>query len=428
MKDRDKAVSGRSGKEERREIRRRRRIQSQITAYIIAGAVLITGVGIVGLGIGKIGVEIQKKSAAALASFEEAEVVAEPTAVSSPTDSAETEVMSTDDMLNNIVDTCLSEMPIEDKVAGLFMISPEQLTGADAVIKAGTATQEALSNRAVGGIMYTSRNAKESEQLKEMIESTVSMSKYPLFIAASEVGGDGSHIASALNLEIPASPAEIAATGDAENAYNTASTIADYLYTYGFNLDMGVNANLSDNDWSFGTDPEIVSSMIGQTVSGLQSYGVSACLQYFPMTSDSGQNPEEMADALSPFRAGIDAGASMIMVCTAPSSGITGDSTPSCLSSAVMQDVLRTQLGFDGIIITDTLSDLENYSSADSAVNAILAGADMINHPMDFEEAYQGVLAAVQNGTISEDRITESLRRIYKVKYADRVETISEED
>ncbi len=425
---RDKAVSVHPQKEDRRELRRKRRIRSQITAYVIAGTVLLTGIGVVGLGIGRIGMEIQKRSAAAMASLEESEVTTEPAAVSSPEDSVETEVMSADDMLDSIVDTCLAEMPLEDKVAGLFMISPEQLTGADAVVKAGTATQEALSNRAVGGIMYTSRNAKESDQLKEMIETTVSMSKYPMFIAASEVGGDGSHIASALNLDIPASPSEIAASGDAENAYNTASAIANYLFSYGFNLDMGINANLSDSDWSFGTDPAIVSSMVGQTVYGLQSFGVSACLQYFPMTSDNGQNAEEMTDALSPFRAGIDAGASMIMVCNAPSTGVSGDDTPSSLSPAVIQDLLRTQLGFDGIIITDTLSDLDSYSSADSAVNAIMAGADMINHPLDFGEAYQGVLAAVQNGTISEDRINESLRRIYRVKYADRVESISEEE
>ena len=118
----------------------------------------------------------------------------------------------------------------------------------------------------------------------------------------------------------------------------------------------------------------------------------------------------------------------MIMVCTAPSTGVTGDDTPSCLSSTVIQDVLRSQLGYDGIIITDSLSDVaDRYSSADAAVAAIQAGADLIFLPADFAERYQGVLAAVQNGTISEDRINESLKRIYRVKYANRVDEIAGE-
>ena len=429
MEEKRKNGTRRSDKEGRRELRRKRRIRSQITAYILSGVFGLTIIGAAGAGIGKLGSEIKKRSAAFEASLEAAKVEAETAAVSSPIDTVtESEVSSTEDVLESIVDSCLSEMPLEDKVAGMFMLSPEQLTGSEAVIKAGNGTQEALASRAVGGLMYTSKNAKDSAQLREMIETTASMSKYPLFIAASEVGGDGSHIASALSMEMPASPADIAATGDPANAFNTASSIADYMNQLGFNLDMGINANLSDSSSSFGTDSATVSAMIGQTVSGLQSFGVSACLQYFPNTSDTGTSAEEMADFLNPFKAGIDAGAKMIMVCSAPSSGITQDSTPSCLSAAVMQDVLRSQLGFDGVIITDTLSDLEAYSSADAAIAAVQAGADMLNSPADFEEAYQGVLGAVQNGTISEERINESLRRIYRVKYAGRVEEITGEN
>ncbi len=426
MEDKNRGTVSRSDKEVRRELRRKRRIKSQITAYVIVGIFMFIVVSAAGFGVSKLGHEIQKRSAAIQASFEEAEVSVEPAAVSSPADEAQSEMITADAMLDSIVDTCISEMPLEDKVAGLFMIAPEQLTGADSVIKAGSATQEALSQRAVGGLVYTSKNVVDEAQLTDMLTTTSSMSKYPLFIATSEVGGDSSHIASALSIDIPASPSSIAAANDAENAYNTASNIASYLQSYGFNLDFGVNANLSDDEWSFGTDPELVSTMVGQTVSGLQSYGVSACMEYFPTAGDTNESVEAMDSRLAPFRAGIEAGASMIMVCSAPSSGITGDSTPSCLSSAVIQDVLRSQLGFNGIIITDTISDIQDYSSADAAIAAIQAGADMINSPSDFEGAYNGILGAVQNGTISEDRINESLKRIYRVKYADRVEDVSE--
>ncbi len=420
---------GNSGRDERRELRRQRRIRSQIIAYIIAAVMLLTVVAGVGFAASKLTVVIKNANLASLeASTDASKVDSEVAAVSSPDQSiTESELTnSSDDILNGIVDTCLSEMPIEDKVAGLFMITPEQLTGVEAVIKAGTATQDALLSRAVGGIVYSSKNAKDSSQLTEMLTTTASMSKYPLFIATSEIGGGNSQIANALSLDLPASPSELAKSGKAEDVYNAASTVADYMNKFGFNLNLGINANLSDNEFSFGTDPNVVSDMVGQTVSGLQSFGVSACLQYFPQMSDNGSSLEDMDAALSPFRAGIDAGASMIMVCTAPSSGITGNDTPSCLSSAVIEDVLRGNLGYDGIIITDALADVEGLSSADSAVAAIGAGADMLFCPGDFEEAYNGVLSAVQNGTLSEERINESLRRIFRVKYAERVADISE--
>ncbi len=427
MEKRNEMSSGRSDRDDRREIRRKRRIRSQIIAYSMAGTLALAVVGAVGYGVSQVGMIIQAKTAAKDASLEEATIEAEQTAVSSPEETVtESEVESTEDMLDNIVNTCIADMPLEDKVAGLFMVTPEELTGSDAVIKAGSATQDALANRAVGGLYYASKNAKDEAQLTDMLTTTASMSKYPLFLATVETGGEESHIANALSVEAPASPAELGASGDPENALETYTRVAKYLNGCGFNLNMGVSANLSENSNSYGTDSAKVSQMVSQTVTGLQSFGVSACLQFFPETTDSGMSADEMSEALAPFRAGIEAGANMIMVCSGTSSGITGDETPACLSSQVIDETLRQKLGFDGVIITDTLYDISEMSSADAAVAAIQAGADMINQPENFEEAYEGVLAAVQNETISTDRIDESLRRIYRIKYAERVEKINE--
>jgi len=417
-------------RDERREIRRQRRIRSQIIAYVLAGIVfvcLVFGGALAIRGIGS--ALISLNSAAALASTEEASVEAENVAATSPMDISVDVAVQETDVLDGIVDTCISSMPLEDKVAGLFFIAPEQLTGVEAVIKAGTATQDALMAYPVGGLFYTSKNMKDEAQLSEMIASTKEMSKYPLFVGTCEVGGSSSQIANALGLGMPQSPSELAATGNADEAYNTANTVSDYMNKYGFNTNLGINANLSEGETSFGTDSQVASMMIGQTVSGLKNFGVSACLQYFPQMSDDGSSIDDLASRLEPFKAGIDAGAPMIMVCTAPSQGVTGDDTPSCLSSVIMQDVLRNQLGFNGIIITDSLNDgniTEKYSAGDAAIAAINAGADMIFIPSDFTEAYTALLTAVQNGTISEDRINESLHRIYRVKYADKAAEIAE--
>ena len=401
--------------DERREKRRQRRIKSQITAYIVAAALFFVIIGAGFFVVRGVGGALIRMSAEAEESMEEASVETEPTAVESPDESVtDVAVLDTPDVLDEIVDTCMADMTLEDKVAGLFFVAPEQLTGTDVAVKAGTATQDALAAYPVGGMCYFSKNIKDEAQITDMISSTKSMSKYPIFIATTEVGGSSSQVSSALSLPVPATPSEIGSSGDAKKAFDSAA---------------GVNANLSDSEAAFGTDPELVSEMVAQTISGLRTYGVKSCLQYFPNMSDKGETIDDMADELIPFSRGVDAGADMIMVCTAPSSGVTGDDTPSCLSSQVIQGVLRERLGYKGIIITDSLTDgnvTEKYSSADAAVAAIQAGADMIFMPENFTESYEGILAAVQSGIITEDRINESIHRIYRVKYADKAAEISE--
>ena len=131
------------------------------------------------------------------------------------------------------------------------------------------------------------------------------------------------------------------------------------------------------------------------------------------------------ASEFIPFRSGIDAGAHMVMVSHASIPGVIGDNTPCSLSEEVVTNWLRGELGYNGIIITDAMnmSAITEYYSADqAAVMALKAGVDMILMPENFETAYEGVLAAVREGTISEERINESLKRIYRVKYRDRVD------
>ena len=104
---------------------------------------------------------------------------------------------------------------------------------------------------------------------------------------------------------------------------------------------------------------------------------------------------------------------------------VTGDNTPASLSGKMITEILRGQLGYQGIVITDAMnmSAITEYYTADqAAVMALQAGADMILMPEDFETAYNGVLEAVQNGTLTEERINESLKRIFRVKRRDRVE------
>lgn len=430
--------------EDRRELRRKRRIRNQIIAYI--SAVLMLAVILTGAAIGihkavtamndkKHAKELQEQLEAMSAQQEEPVVVEAP----EETPAAEEEKSK----LDMIVDNCIAEMPLEDKVAGLFIITPEALTGTDVAVKAGDTTKEKLRDRAVGGLVYFKQNMKSEDQLKEMISTTKNYSKYPLFIAVDEEGGTISRVAESGLADNVGSMGDIGASGDTAKAKEAGNTVAVYLSDYGFNLnfapvaDVLLNGNTTIGDRAFGSNAGEVGAMVAANVEGLQEGGVSACLKHFPglgstlddahegmAVSEKTQEDFETTDFLS-FQAGIDAGAEFVMVSHLSVPGITGDNTPSSMSDKVINSILRGQLGFEGVIITDAMdmgAVTEYYTSDEAAVKALLAGADMILMPEDFEMAYQGVLEAVNNGTLSEERINESLRRIFRVKCKDREE------
>ena len=276
-----------------------------------------------------------------------------------------------------------------------------------------------------------------------MLDTTRNTMIYPVFLAVDEEGGSVSRVAGAGLADDVGDMSEIGSTCDPEKAKEAGTAIGTYLSQFGFNVDFAPVADVvsAENavigNRSFGSDPNVVGTMVAAEVQGLQESGVSACLKHFPGIGDtttdthdektvSEKTLEDMQQTdLPAFQSGIDAGADFVMVSHMSLPNVIGDDTPCSLSGAVISDLLRNQLGYNGIVITDALdmsAITDSYSSAEAAVKAIEAGADMLLMPENFEEAYQGLLEAVQNGTISEDRINESLKRIYRVKYRDRIE------
>ncbi len=427
---------------DRREYRRARRKRNQLIAIIVvivAGLALVAG-GIFGVTRLMKHLNDKKHTEELQAQLEEL-AESEPAVVEAPAE--EPQELTSDDYLNQIADTCIAEMSLENKVAGLFMITPESLTGVDMVIQAGDTTKQKLSEYPVGGLIYFSKNIKSADQLKEMLDTTRNTMIYPVFLAVDEEGGSVSRVAGAGLAENVGDMSEIGSTCDPEKAKEVGTTIGTYLSQSGFNVDFAPVADVvsAENavigNRSFGSDPNVVGTMVAAEVQGLQESGVSACLKHFPGIGDtttdthdektvSEKTLEDMQqNDLPAFQAGIDAGADFVMVSHMSLPNVVGDDTPCSLSGTVINDLLRNQLGYDGIVITDALdmsAITDSYSSAEAAVKAIEAGADMLLMPENFEEAYQGVLEAVQNGTISEERINESLKRIYRVKYRDRIE------
>ena len=434
--------------DERRLYRRRRRIRNQIIAYITVAIFFVAIVVGAVFGIRKLmGIiaerrqaeEVERQLEEAAAQAEQENAVVEPPA---PIEEAPVEDV---DWLEEIVETAIAPMPLEDRVAGLFIVRPEDITGVGTVITAGEGTQEALNKYAVGGLVYFDQNIKDKEQVKEMLSKTTMMSKYPIFLAVDEEGGSVRRVGSSgIEVTEVGDMADIGAAGDTMTAYNAGAEIASYLYELGFNLDFApvadVVADVSASaigKRSFGGDPAAVGDMVAAAVGGFQDTGISSCLKHFPGIGAASADTHEgmavleksldelRASEFIPFRSGIDAGAHMIMVGHVSMPGVVGDDTPCSLSEEVVTNWLRGELGYNGIVITDAMnmSAITEYYSADqAAVMALQAGVDMILMPDGFEAAYEGVLAAVRDGVISEERINESLNRIYRIKYRDRVD------
>lgn len=437
--DYDEDDDGWSSEDEKRARRRARRIRNQILSYVVV-AVLIAGVlGGCFLGGSKLIQKFQanrqeKESEEQLTDLEGEEDQAVDLGNSGEEDvQIEEPALSP---LDEIAMARIAEMPLTDKVAALFMITPEQLTGVDTVTRAGDTTKEALTKYKVGGLVYTEKNITGGDQLKELLSNTALIDQ-TLFLAVNEEGGENSTVASKLSVtEVP----DMASVSGTDGAHLAGDDTGTYLAEYGFNLNLApvADVKIAENsilgNRSFGTDAGQVGEMAAAYVRGLTEKGVSACVKTFPglgavteSTADGmadterSQSDMEGAEFLA-YQTAINAGSEFVMVGTVSAPQLTGDNTPCCLSSAVI-GLLRNNLGYDGIVITGALNEAavkDYYTSAEAAEKALRAGADMIYMPENFTEAYEGLLQAAEADEALQSRIDEALLRIYRVKYKDK--------
>lgn len=439
--------------QEKREARRKRRIRNQVIAYTVMMLLIAAGAAGVVLGVRQIignsqaEQEEQGNSQAALDDLlgDEPEIPtpppqSEPVSESEPEQAAE---QTFEQRLDDLINALLEVMPLEDKVAGLFIVTPESITGVGTAVKAGEGTKNALAQYAVGGIVYSSKNIKSEDQFREMLEKTNTYANYPLFLAVEEEGGKRSPVANAgIGTKVD-SAKTIGQSGDTNVAYQAGVTLGADLSGVGINLNLGLVADpaVAENNWlgerSFGAGGMLSGSMAGSVMQGLQSQGVTSCVKFFPGVGSTTENPEKglastdrteeqfRSEEFPAFQMVMKFDTDMIMVSNVAAPALTGNNEPCIFSGRVITDILRGELEFEGVIISDALdmTAISDYNdSEEAAIMALKAGCDMLYRPEDFEKAYNGVLHAVQDGTISEERINDALRRIYRIKYADRIE------
>lgn len=354
------------------------------------------------------------------------------------------EEKSSEELLEEQVEAYLSDMTLEEKAAQLFVVAPEAITGVETVTAAGNATRKALEKYPVGGFVYLKANLVSESQTKEMLRNTQEYYQeimgIPIFLSVDEEGGTVARIANndGFSVENVGSMADIGRTGDPDKAYEAGQTLGGYLSDLGFNLDFAPVADVLTNpdntvigSRSFGSDSQLVADMVLAEMEGLSDAGMLSCVKHFPGHGGTAGDTHEgyaytdrtleqlTESELVPFAAAADAGVPFIMVSHISAPQVTGDNIPASLSDKMVNGLIRDQLEYDGIVITDALNMgaiSENYDSDQAAVRALKAGADMLLMPSDFNSAYQGVLEAVENGEISEDRIDASVRRILRVK------------
>ena len=293
----------------------------------------------------------------------------------------------------------------------------------------------------VGGIILYAWNIEDETQLASIIKQVRSLNGSPL-LCIDEEGGRVSRIANNPNFHVKKyeSMAAIGATGDPKNAYECGNTIGTYLKRYDFDIDFAPVADVNTNPdniiigpRAFSDDPAVAAPMVTNYLQGLKDAGITGCIKHFPGHGDTTNDThsgyvqslktwDEMNQCeMVTFRAGIQWGCQLIMTAHIAVPNVTGTNIPSTLSSVVLQDKLRGELGYQNIIITDGMemgAITMHYTSGEAAVGSIKAGVDIVLGPRDFTEAFDAVIAAVNNGTLSEERINQSVRRILTLRLA----------
>ena len=350
----------------------------------------------------------------------------------------EEKVISKKDLKNEKIENLISAMSLEEKIYQMMFVTPESITGEKNATRA--ILEEELKMCPVGGIIYFSQNFVSKEQTENMLKNTKSISKIPLFAGVDEEGGKVARLGSNKNMEFPSflSMRKIGDTKDIKKAYEVGTELGINLEKYGFNTNFAPVADviLNDNNTeigsrSFGKDAKLVSEMVESFVKGMEQTGVMSVLKHFPGHgstivnshngySNSKRKLEEIKEfELLPFKSGINAGSSFVLVSHMTLENATSEKVPCTLSKEIITDLLKNELAFKGIVITDSMSMgaiTKEFSQKDAVIKSINAGSDMILMPLNVKQTVEDIKQAVENKIIDEERINDSVRRILNVK------------
>ena len=327
----------------------------------------------------------------------------------------------------------VDSMSLEEKVG-------QMIFGGIEGVELSEKSREMIREDKVGGIIFFKDNLVNANQIVTLLNSIKAenmQQQYPLFLGIDQEGGRVTRIPELSNLP---TNKQIGKKDNPALAFQLGELLGKQLNAFGFNLDFAPVLDVDSNpnnpvigDRSFGSDPKLVSELGISTMKGLQSENVISVIKHFPGHGDTevdshielpivSKNMKELqALEFIPFQNALKSGADVVMIGHILLPEIDANK-PSSISNVVITKILREQLKYEGVVMTDDMTMkaiLDNYEIGEAAVEAVKAGNDIVLIAHDYEKvkrAIQAILEAVQNEEIKVEQIDRSVERILQLK------------
>lgn len=333
----------------------------------------------------------------------------------------------------------LSDMTLYEKLCQLLVVTPDVITGVSPTQAADDTARAALEQYPVGGFMFSQENIADRRQTIDMLAGFQEMSKIPMLLCIDEEGGTVWRVMgnSKMGTSRIGSMYDYRDKGG-QTAYRNAEIIAQEIAALGFNVDFAPVADVWSNpdnevigSRAYSDDFTQAAELVPQAVRGFHAGGVACTLKHFPghgcTVEDSHKglavvkaSEQELREGeLLPFIAGIDAGADMVMIGHLQVDALDPDN-PATFSYKIVTELLREELGFQGVVITDSLGmgAISQYSEAERCEKALLAGCDILLGVREPEQTLHALMQAVEQGEITQERIDESVLRVLYLKFS----------
>ena len=333
------------------------------------------------------------------------------------------------------VDKMLENMTLEEKIGQMLMI----------FYRSGefdSTLESSLRTVKPGGMILFAENFTTYKDSIELIKKVKDTSEIPMFIGIDQEGGRVQRLKSLTDKEVSVVPSmyEVGLKNDLKLTKKVGKVIGEELRVFGINMDFAPVMDVYENEEntvigkrSFGTKAKMVSKQALALGEGLKETGIIPVYKHFPGHGNTKEDShydlpvvtktkeELLKDDLIPFIDAINNKEDVIMIGHLAVPSITGDNTPASLSREIITDLLKEELGFKGLVITDALNMgalTNNYTQEEVYVKAINAGVDILLMPNGSKAALDSIKESVKKGLISEDTINRSVKKILELKYS----------
>jgi len=344
----------------------------------------------------------------------------------------------------SIVEDQLAKMTLDEKIGQLIIAG---LDGTEVTEQ----TRTLIDTYHIGGFIFFKPNLENPEQSRQFINGLKALNAdndIPMFLAVDQEGGEVTRLP---GLEQMKTNGEIGSSYEADFSYETGKLLAAQLHAFGMQVNFAPSVDVNSNpnnpvigNRAFGSDPDVVSEHGVQMMKGMQDENIITSVKHFPGHGDTNEDShetlpiiektqEELAEIeLIPFEETIEAGADMVMIAHVLLPKLD-TSHPATLSKEVVTDLLREEMEYDGVVVTDDMTMgaiVNDYGLDEASVTAVKAGVDIIlmaHGDENVQKTFAALKDAIENGDITEERINKSVERILLLKNKYELEDIPTE-